>query len=135
MGESDEAFLEAQKKGFLDPVAHRHKVKGAEVVGWIYVDPVTWKQHTLDRVTARQFYCNWYERLAMKTRAWADLEALVTGGTSVQLCGYDGYTMDDVEAAYLDKDRTFGHEACLYTMLTNPDPASWPWRKHKTFVF
>jgi hypothetical protein len=129
-GESDAAFLAAQRAGFADPVPHRHKVKGAKVVGWIWVD-ADGKRHVLDRVTARQFYCNWYERLARKTQEWATLEALVAGGTSVLLCGYDGYAIPDIEAAYLNKDITFGHEAVLYTMLHSPDPESWPWRKRR----
>lgn len=135
MGESDEAFLAAQKAGFLDPIAKRHKQKGATVLGWIWVDPETRERHVLDRIQARQFYCNYYERLALKANEWATLEGLVAKGTPVQISGYDGYMMDDVEAAYMDKDLTFGHEAMLYTMLKFPDPATWPWRKHKTFAF
>lgn len=135
VGESDAAFLAAQTAGFLDPVAHRHKVKGALLTGWVWVDPASGQRHVLKRVEARQFYCNYYERLARKTKEWATLEALVAGGTSVMLCGYDGYAIPDIEAAYLDDKVTFGHEAVLYTMLHSPDPASWPWRKHKTFAF
>lgn len=134
--ESDAVFVAAQRAAFRDPEAHRHKRKlGKDEARphWVWTEPDA--RHTLAWVDARQFYCNFYERLARAEPEWNELQALVRDGTNVQLCGYDAVPMDDVDAAYLSTTASFGHERVLYAMLTIPNEADWPWRKHKTFAF
>lgn len=137
--ESDEDFLTSQIEGFNDDTPHRHKRKMEKglSVSWIWCDPTTNKRHKLDWITARQFYCNWYERLVTDTEDWKYLRKLVDEGTNVQLCGYDGNPINgssEIEDAYLSTSAPFGHERVLYAMLLM-DEKDYPWRKHKTFEF
>jgi hypothetical protein len=135
-GETDAMFLAAQKSAFVDRTPHRHKKRGAKPRGWVWVDPETQERHLLDYITARQFYCVWYDRLARQTAEWKELKALVDGGQKVQICGYDGHPIEgSVSQAYRDDSKPFGHERALYTMLTVADEAEWPWNKYRTFDF
>ena len=97
------------------------------------------KRHYLDYITSRQFYCNFYERLAKEHPSFLRLRELVNNGTNIQICGYDGFSIEgrsreEVEKAYLDSSIPFGHERVLYTMLVLGEQ-DYPWRKHKTFDF
>ena len=138
-GETDAEFLAAQRDGFADAEPHRHKRKlkaGEAKPSWIWVDPKTSVRHRLTWVQARQFYCNWYERLARAQPEWTRLKRMVDEGTNVLLVGYDAVPCPDgVEAAYLSTAASFGHERVLYAMLTIANEDDWPWRKHKTFDF
>lgn len=129
--ETDAEFVSNQKKMFADATPHRHKRRGVKPLGWVWVDPKTGRRHVLGWVEARQFYCNYYERLVRSQPEWLELERMVAAGQSVCICGYDAR-----DVRYDDPNYAFAHEAVLATMLRHPTQESeWPWRKAKTFDF
>lgn len=133
--ESDAEFAAARLAGYVDVVPHRHKVKGVKPLHsvWLGPDGTVFK---LGVVEARQLYCNFYERLVLQLPEWGRLLALVDGGTNVQIVGYDAVPFaTNAEDSYTSVNTSFGHERVLFTMLTQPDAATWPWRKHKTLAF
>lgn len=129
-------FWETQKKWFNDKVPHRHKYKrGMKPLCWVWVSKTN-EMHKLNWVQSRQFYCEFYARLASKQ---PDLELIKTKldeGYNVALCGYDGRAIkaSEVEKEYLSDKAPFGHELVLFTMVAVPE-AQWPWKKYKTFEF
>ncbi len=134
-------FYEHRVSFYRDHVPHRHKYKGqganANVpLYFLWVDK-DGTEHRLDYITSRQFYCNFYERIAAHEKDYLYLLDQLQSGTNLQICGYDAFPIENsIEAAYLDPSVPFGHERVLYTMLVHPDdPGAWPWRKHKTFDF
>ena len=127
---------------YNDPVPHRHKFKGQGKnknipVFFIWVDKSTGSEVRLDYIQCRQFYCNFYERLAKQQQDYQHLVDKIKEGYNLQICGYDARSMKGktVEDAYLDDSLPFGHELVLYTMLTEKDETKYPWRVHKTFDF
>jgi hypothetical protein len=146
-------FFQTQHTAYLDPVPHRHKqeARGKNVPLyslWIDQDG---NSHRITYFESRQFYCNWYERIATGdpaekgiADAWRNareeyqtLLGLLDSGHNLCIVGYDGYNVDKtLEEHYLDTKRPFGHEMVLYTLLAHPkDPSKWPWRKYTTFDF
>jgi len=130
-------FFSRQIETFLDPVPHRHKPNATGNVPLYWL----WKRGNgelvrFKYVQARQFYCNFYERFALKSAEFAQLQDLLENGYNLQLCGYDAYDVTrPLEEHYLDGSRPFGHELVLYSLLTLQNPADYPWRKHKTEQF
>jgi hypothetical protein len=124
---------------------------------FIWVTP-DGKEQYLDYITSRQFYCNFYSRLAPQQQDYVYLKSLIDNGYNLQICGYDAYHIDDyryemdsfgistaifpeniydpknTELAYLNPSHPFGHERVLYTMLTRKEK-DFPWIKYKTFDF
>jgi hypothetical protein len=149
-GNPSDLYRANRKRFYEDPVPHRHKYHGTtgltknipEFFLWIDRDG---SEHRLTYVQSRQFYCNFYERLASQEPDFRRLVELVEDGTNLQLCGYDAKPVereageslaDAIERAYLDASTPFGHERVLYAMLLLRDsPEQYPWRKHKTFEF
>ena len=137
--ESEKEFEENRYKYFTDTEPHRHKYKGDDEGG----NPnsplyFVWNDHKLDYIQSRQFYCNYYERLASKTEGFKLLKTLYNEGYHLKICGPDAYNIErdeDIESEYLNPRYPFGHERVLYTMLTMDDVNNYPWRKHKTFDF
>lgn len=137
-------FYANRLEGYETTTPKRRKFTGTQKnknipLFFVWVDK-TGKEHYLDYVTSRQFYCNFYERLAKVHPSFLRLKALMEGGTNLQICGYDGFpiplgnTKEEVEKAYLDSSVPFGHERVLYTMLLLEEQ-DYPWRKYKTFDF
>lgn len=138
-------FYANRLEGYETTTPKRRKFTGTQKnknipLFFVWVDK-TGKEHYLDYVTSRQFYCNFYERLAKVHPSFLRLKALMEGGTNLQICGYDGFPLPDcanlkeqVERAYLDSSVPFGHERVLYTMLLLEEQ-DYPWRKYKTFDF
>lgn len=131
-------FFDTQKKMYMDPIPHRHKeeAKGKNVpLCSIWVDKKK-KIHQISYFESRQFYCNFYERIALKSEGFKKLKELLKDGYNLNICGYDAYeiTVDDVEKAYLDISKPFGHELVLFTLLMCKKN-QYPWRKYKTFDF
>lgn len=100
-------------------------------------------------VESRQFYCHFYEKIALASAEFKELKSKIDNGTNVIICGYDAYPpvspgvpeaqqhaelAKTLEKHYLDGSRPFGHELVLYTLLTTvPTPASpYPWQKHRS---
>lgn len=141
-GNPSEEFYSTQKEYFLDPVPHRHKkTSGNKNIPEYFV----WKtadgqEHHLSYIESRQFYCNFYERLASQTESYQQLLDLLRNGFNLCICGYDAFTpTESSEFHYLDDSRPFGHEMVLYTMLKFDlygfDKRDLPWRIYKNFDF
>lgn len=149
-------YYENRDNMYTDPIGHRHKIDiNGKVIGkgnipeffvWTYVDKKgNVKEKYLDYIQSRQFYCNFYERLAKKTDEYDNLLGLIDDGYNIQIVGYDAYYIDlkrdkrDIEEIleekYLDPSRPFGHEMVLYTMLMIEDKRNYPWRIHKSENF
>ena len=131
-------FFEEQKKAFvshLPPVRHKPTATGNIPIFFVWVDKNK-VLHKLTYIESRQFYCNFYERLASQTDDFKTLQNLLANGCNLQIMGYDAFDMGSksMEEHYLDSSKPFGHEAVLYTMLNN-DEKDFPWRKYKTFEF
>jgi hypothetical protein len=137
-GEPTKLFYRNRLKGYQDEVPHRHKYIGKEKnknipLYFVWVDKEE-KEHHLDYITSRQFYCNFYERLAKEEPDYEKLRKLREKGYNLQIIGYDGRDVEDLEEAYLDKSYPFGHELVLMSMLVLEEK-DYPWRKYKTFDF
>lgn len=129
-------FFEAQRKGYLDPVPHRHKRKGEipEYSAWLRQDGTLIQ---CGYIESRQFYCTFYARLTAGNADLAHLKGLLNQGYNLQICGYDAnprLTPQNVDQWYLDSSAPFGHESVLFALLTVPE-ADWPWITHRTEVF
>jgi len=137
-GNPSKLFYKNRIDGYLDKVPHRHKCIGKEKnknipLYFVWVNKNE-KEHHLDYVTSRQFYCNFYERLAKLEPDFKKLKDLRDKGYNLQIVGYDGHNVDNLEKAYLDKNYSFGHELVLMAMLVLKEE-EYPWRKYKTFDF
>lgn len=135
-------FFENQRRFFEDPQPHRHKYHGQDKKRKNIPLFFVWKEqdgtyHRLTYVDSRQFYCNFYERFALPSKDFKYLQQKLRTGYNLQIVGFDGHPMDGrtLEEWYLDPAQPFGHELCLYTLLTVDDPKDYPWRKYKTFDF
>lgn len=132
-------YYENRLKFYQDQVPHRHKYRGTEKnknipLYFIWVDK-TGREHRLNYIESRQFYCTFYERLAILEPDFARLRQMIEDGYNLQICGYDAHPVTrPIEEEYLDPSRPFGHELVLYTLLTH-SPDQYPWRKHRTFEF
>lgn len=130
-------FYETQKKMYLDPIPHRHKetsggVNAPEFSIWIRPDG---SEFRCTYFQSRQFYCNYYERIAKTLDDFKYLRRLINEGYNIQIVGYDAYPITKtLEEHYLDTSRPFGHELVLYTLLTTTEDC-YPWRKYKTENF
>jgi hypothetical protein len=131
---NDGLFLQAKVNGFMQTEPQRHKLKGVAMSYWSWVGQ-DGLERALDYITARQFYCHFYQHLAVATDAWMRLYKMVRmDHVRVQICGYDAHAMgqntaQDIERAYLDPSQPFGHERVLVAMLLLPD-SQLPWNKH-----
>ena len=137
-------YYDNRLKFYLDSVPHRHKYKGTAAnknipLYSIWVDK-NGKEHRIDYITSRQFYCTFYDRLAggvagdgvPATKAFAKLQQMVNDGYNLAISGYDAYgEKETAEKSYLDSSSPFGHEKVLKCMLLE----EYPWRKYKTFEF
>lgn len=109
---------------YQDPEPHRHKYKGRDgnpniPKFFVWVDKQK-AEHRLTYIQSRQFYCNFYERLAVVQPDYVHICDMIRNGTNVEICGYDGNPLGEnetIEQAYLDGSVPFGHERVLYTML------------------
>jgi hypothetical protein len=135
----NQIYYDNRLKWYNDPVAHRHKYKGDDKKNkniplyFIWKNKIGEEKH-LSYIESRQFYCNFYERLASEKEDFKKLVNMIEEGMNIEICGYDAHDIDNVESAYLDPTKPFGHELVLYTMLTCKID-QYPWRKYKTFEF
>lgn len=135
------SFYTTQRKMYRDHVPHRHKLSSGKknkplFSVWRTKDGV---EKRFSYIQSRQFYCNYYERFALKDKNFKRLKLFLNYGINIRLCGFDAYVptggVKGLEKHYLDDSRPFGHELVLYTLLTVDDPEQYPWRKHKTEEF
>jgi hypothetical protein len=130
-GESEGDFQTAKEAWFFDLVPRRHKVKGEKPLYWSWVSS-DGTEHKLDYVTARQFYCHFYEELVLTRGEWLHLCALsLRHKMNIQICGYDAEpiepTKEAIYQAYLDPSTSFGHERVLFAMLVIKREEDYPW--------
>lgn len=129
--ETDDQFRANRIKGFNDEVPHRHKIQGVKPLYWSWIDK-DGEEHKLNYLESRQIYCTWYARLVSTMPEFYHLKDLLANGTSLRIVGYDAWPIeDDVDSAYQDISKPFGHERVLYTMLVTQE-VEWPWVKNKT---
>ena len=134
-------YYENRLRFYNDAEPHRHKYFGTDDPKnkniprfFVWVDK-SGTEHRLDYVQSRQFYCEFYARLASAQPDYAELVHKLDAGYNLCLCGFDAIPLEQgetIESAYLDPSNPFGHERVLYTMLTSEQ---WIWRKYKTFEF
>ena len=142
-------FRKYQTEMFNDIEPHRHnkfsKVNNKKVApnGWVW----TYKDGStklFPYVESRQFYCNYYERLAIKTKAFRTLKDLLNDGMNLNIIGYDGWSLNDENVdnlkvelmkLYLNSAQPFGYELCIVSLLIFDNPEEYPWRIHKTEEF
>ena len=138
-GNPTSLYYDNRLKFYTDPTPHRHKYKGTKANKniplysiWVTGDGVAAKEHRIDYITSRQFYCTFYERLAFQTKAFGKLKQMLDEGNNLAIQGYDAYgEKDTIEKSYLDSSSPFGHEKVLKAMLLG----EYPWRKYQTFEF
>lgn len=124
-------------RAYSDPVPHRHKAAAEAPKGSknknVPLYSVFWdadgNEHRFSYVQARWFYCYWYARLARARPEFAELQAMIEDGVSINIIGYDGYDVANktMRACYEDTSRPFGHEVVLYSLLTGGDNGVQPW--------
>jgi hypothetical protein len=95
-------FYTTQIRGYLDPLPHRHKKEavGSALSGTnkniplysIWVDTNNNKKK-ITYFQSRQFYSNFYERIAKNLTDYKKLCDLLDDGYNLQLCGYDGFNV------------------------------------------
>lgn len=138
--EPKQEFFKRQKAMYLDPNPHRHKfpkMKGNKNIPlysvWVKKDGNLQK---CTYIESRQFYCTFYERLAVQTDDFKTLVNFIEKGVNLNIIGYDAPKngVTDIEKHYLNETEPFGHELVLYTLLT-AQPKEYPWRKYTTFSF
>ncbi|KYR01197.1 hypothetical protein DLAC_02314 [Tieghemostelium lacteum] len=134
-------YEESRNKMFQDSEPHRHKYKDGKgkpllPLFFVWIDSKS-KQHYLNALQCRQFYCNFYERLVSQQDDFKKLQQLKNSGVNLQIIGYDARPVkpDDILLEYQNTKLPFGHELVLATMLWFDDPQQYPWRKFKTFDF
>jgi hypothetical protein len=137
-GNPTKVYLKSRLAFYNDTIPHRHKYKKdgktfTRFFVWIDKDN---KEHHLPVIPSRQFYCNFYQRLASMKEDFLTLKKKIKEGYNIQICGYDAKPIkpDEIEKAYLDSSSPFGHELVLFTMLTKEEN-EFPWLKYKTFEF
>jgi hypothetical protein len=146
----DYCFRKYQVAMFTNHLAERHNRYakgngGAKVTprGWVYTYP-NGEARLFSYLESRQFYCNYYQRLAQETTDYARLVELTQSGMPICIAGYDGKVIrgglsaeemgQELMTYYLDPAAPFGHELCLVAMLTLPREQL-PWIVHQTVEF
>jgi len=134
-------FFETQLKIYNDPIPHRHKAEARKITKGNKNIPVysVWKRKDssikkCSYIESRQFYCTFYQRLAIQTQDFKTLVKMINDGYNLNIVGYDAFEVTDIGKHYLDPDRPFGHELVLYTLLAT-DEKEYPWLKYKTEEF
>eukprot|EP01133_Synstelium_polycarpum_P013083 gene13083-15389_t len=137
-------YAKSRDAMFTDAVPHRHKYKGDDgkpllPLYFVWIDKAK-KVHKLNALDCREFYCNFYERLASVQEDYKRLAALIANGTNLQIIGYDARTFNltasGIQAEYRNTSRPFGHELVLASMLTlGQDTSQYPWRMSKKFDY
>ncbi len=85
-------------------------------------------EHRYTYLQCRYFYCHFYELLAMKEPDFVKLMQMRQDGYNLNICGFDGYSVNSsLQEHFMDTTRPFGHELVLYTLLTEENPANFPW--------
>ena len=137
---------------YADLKPHRHKYNRGDKPLYSVLFDFNNVARAFGAVDSRYFYCKYYEdfilsndmeKYPMTTRRsktveqFKQLQALISRGYNLSICGYDAYAFDhdekgipDILKAYKDPSKPFGHERVLYTLLTTT-PENYPWNIEK----
>lgn len=142
------AFYEARRAGYVDLVAHRHKMaaedikkqnadRGANVNQPAYAVQfrADGSEMHLTYVQSRYFYCHQMEVLATARPEFATLREWHRDGFNLEIVGYDAFQPTGIDPEslyqhYVDPSRPFGHEMVLLALLAIADPAELPWIRY-----
>lgn len=121
--ETEEEYKLNRVRGYTDSTPHRHKfpkiAAGTDETKrenknipdyFVWVDKKGEEHHlvgTPGYIVSRQFYCNFYDRLASVTEEFLKLKDLLARGYSLQICGPDAFPMETILGATepgLDED-------------------------------
>lgn len=128
-----DTFYDQRIKMYSDDIPHRRKYSSGITKYSIWINK-NGEEKKFSYIESRQFYCNFYERLARKENDFYRLKKLIRDGYNIMICGYDAHNITDIERDYLDESVSFGHERVLYVMLKYKEK-DWPWKKYKTEDF
>ena len=137
-GRPNDEYYATRLNMYNDDVPHRHKeaANGKNKPAFSIWVNKEGKELKMSYIDSRQFYCNYYERIAIQLPEFKRLKELIKNGYNLQICGYDAYSVTEaLEKHYLDDSRPFGHELVLYTLLVTENSNDYPWRKYKTQDF
>lgn len=134
--ESKKEFEETRLSLYNDKIPHRRKFTSKDIPLYSLWLDKNGKEHRINYIESRQFYCTFYERLAKKQKQFIDLISKYEQGINLRICGYDAVNLqiEDIEKEYLNPKVVFGHERTLFTMLVLKED-EYPWVKYKTFDF
>lgn len=156
-GNPGPSFYINRNNMFEDPIPHRHKLVLSDDThlpsGTVLKDVSSpkffvWRRQSgeyvkLNYIQSRQFYCTYYERLAVQTYKFKDLKYKLSRGININIVGYDSRDLLEVAGTtyaekllncYLDKTKPFGHELVLASLLVL-EPKQYPWILCKTELF
>ena len=135
------AWKMQRNRGYEDATPHRHSPSAASASGnknvplfSVYYDLKTGEERKFSYLQCRYFYCHWYERIALKSTKFEELQRLLREGTNLQIVGYDGYAEGVTKPLfkhYEDVSRPFGHEMVLLTLLVEADRRNYPWNRFR----
>lgn len=116
------SFFERRARFFQETKGHRRtipKSRGYPVAA--YFDG-----RLFSYLQSRAIYCYLYEKLASKTEKFELLEELLRNDEKLLILGFDGQKMqatpDNLERAYRDPSKPFGHELVICSMLIGYRP-------------
>jgi hypothetical protein len=132
-------WFERRKERYASDVPYRHKHDPKvlpknnknDCLYSLYYD-LQGREVRLTYLECRYVYCKLYEKMVLEHLDFRHLKDLNERGTNLEIWGYDGYPVtQSLWDHYLDTSRPFGHELCLYTLLTEPDAAKYPWNQFR----
>jgi len=131
-----EESVRLRYEAYLDPIPHRHKYDAKELKKYgnvnipsfsVYYDAEGY-EYRFTYFECRYFYCKLYERMVLDNKDFIHLSNLLRNGYNLNIVGYDGYPVTKtLQEHYHDTSRPFGHELCLYTLLTMENKDEYPW--------
>lgn len=133
-------WLERRKERYASDIPYRHKHDPKDLpkdnrnicLYSLYYD-AQGQEVRLSYLECRYVYCKLYEKMVLRHPDFGHLKDLKEKGTNLEIWGYDGYPVtQSLWDHYLDTSKPFGHELCLYTLLTEPNAAKYPWNMYRT---
>lgn len=121
-GYIQKSFFERRARFLQETKGHRRvlpKSKGYPVSA--YFDG-----RLFNYLESRAIYCHLYEKLVSETSEFKSLQELLTSGKKLLILGFDGQKMqatpENLEQAYANPERPFGHELVICSLLTGYRP-------------
>lgn len=118
-----EEFFECMVENFQKE-GQRHKRKGEKPLFSIFFNSKG-KMKKFDYKLGRKLYCRLYVILSEQKKDLKKLKKMINDGYNIAICGFDGYSIEDLEKDFKDLSKPFGHERVLYTLLKHD--GNYPW--------